>query len=239
MTERPILFSAEMVRAIFGGNKTMTRRIVKPQPTWVQAHTAYIGRKIGIHEVLCPYGRKGDRLWVRETWQCVHVYIDPETGYGDDIKVAKEIPKEKDSYWRPIYAADQEYEENSWDRGFRWRPSIHMPRWASRITLEITDVRLQRLQAINEQDALAEGVMHTDFGMYTPKGTMSLDGGNTFLPFKEQRAPGWHVGPVSGPDQCFQAARNAFGNLWEHIHGDGAWDQNPWVWAISFRRLVP
>ena len=158
MTERPILFSAEMVRAIFGGNKTMTRRIVKPQPTWVQAHTAYIGRKIGIHEVLCPYGRKGDRLWVRETWQCVHVYIDPETGYGDDIKVAKEIPKEKDSYWRPIYAADQEYEENSWDRGFRWRPSIHMPRWASRLSLEVTDVRIERLQAINADDAIDEGI---------------------------------------------------------------------------------
>ena len=116
--ERPIIFSGPMIRAILEGRKTQTRRIVKPNCL----------------SKLSPYGRTGDRLWVRETWG-----HNPEgPGY--------------------VYRSDGDFDMKF--HGDRWRPSIHMPRWASRITLEVTGVRVERLQDINEEDALAEGVEH-------------------------------------------------------------------------------
>jgi hypothetical protein len=123
MNERPILFSGEMVRAILEGRKTQTRRVIKPQ--------LRINYK-------CPYGQPGDRLWVRETWQC----FKPNT---------EEIINPNTVNIRALaYRATNEW------RG-KWRPSIHMPRWASRITLEITAVRVERLQDIGEVDAMREG----------------------------------------------------------------------------------
>lgn len=148
MRELPILFSAPMVRAILEGRKTQTRRIVKPQPSmerdcepegysWVPMHK---GRELSHHQ--CPYGQPGDRLWVRETFSGPWCMGDTQPSkWGRSSRIW---------YW-----ADGNPEEDDWTRP---RPSIHMPRWASRITLEVTGVRVERLQSISPEDCLAEGI---------------------------------------------------------------------------------
>ena len=141
MKERPILFSAPMVRALLAGTKTQTRRIVKARDLeWMDVHQ---GLREPDNAERCPYGQPGgDRLYVRETWAAPHAY---------DHLPPRLIPQDA----RIHYAATE-------DRGgLLWRPSIHMPRWASRITLEVTGVRVERLQDISEADAIAEGV-YTD-----------------------------------------------------------------------------
>ena len=157
MSDRPILFSAEMVRAILDGRKTQTRRMVKPQPP---AETESVSRQLSSREapeldgawtclagkpqkpitkpLFCPYGDTGDLLWVRETW----------AGHASGID----------------YAAD--FAAICLPQAGPWRPSIHMPRWASRITLRITDIRVERLQDISEDDALAEGVTPLDYAAH-------------------------------------------------------------------------
>lgn len=198
MKERPILFSAPMVRAILSGNKSQTRRVVKPQPVdpgngqYLDAYCSQpktptnprgmseqwnwwlpdnrLGDSIG----KCPYGQPGEKLWLRETL------------YRDNLGV-----------WR--YRSD----DTSVRGDARGRSnaatcaSIHMPRWASRITLEITNVRAERLQDISDGDCMAEGsavgIMH---------------------------------------------ARAWYRSLWNDINGAGAWDANPWVWALTFRRVT-
>lgn len=158
MKERPILFSGEMVRAILRDEdpKTQTRRVVKPQPTdriegkgngrfWTTIPS--IGGETGkysIHEIACPYGRPGDRLWVRETFADLRGQGFPAPfGYAADC--------------RPGSDSDQARK----DYGVKWKPSIFMPRWASRIELEVVDVRVERVQAITEDDAKAEGVIYS------------------------------------------------------------------------------
>lgn len=152
MKEKPILFSAPMVRAILDGRKTQTRRVVKkaiPDESFINAPYngfAFVGQfNGGTYTVpfLCPYGQPGDRLWVRETWQ---TYKEFDRVRPNDISNQSEIQ----------YPATYD----GWDS--RKRPSIHMPRWASRITLEITNVRVERLQDITDADALAEGVDQTN-----------------------------------------------------------------------------
>lgn len=141
MKERPIIFRAEMVRAILAGRKTQTRRIVKP------LHMATVDSEQFPILAMCPYGSPGDQLWVREA------FIHEPADYCWEASVS--IP------CRPaftVYRADHEVDT----RGAGWKPSIHMPRWASRITLEITDVRVERLQDISEADAKAEGVSMPD-----------------------------------------------------------------------------
>lgn len=133
MKERPILFSASMVRAILEGRKTQTRRVVKRIPLeWLESglHPDFVAFP---ENGLSPYGQPGDRLWVRESW-----------AYHPDFP---------ESTHRAIYRADPGVENDV----PRWRPSIHMPRWASRINLEVTGVRVERLQEISESDAKAEG----------------------------------------------------------------------------------
>lgn len=136
--ERPILFSGPMVRAILAGTKTQTRRVVKVEPG-----------KLDVGEnPACPYGVPGgSRLWVRETW-----YDDNAT------RDAEPIPTSHDDFihYRADGEAHDQFEEL--DGFLRWRPSIFMPRWASRITLEVTEVRVERLQEITEADAWAEGI---------------------------------------------------------------------------------
>lgn len=149
MTERPILCRPHEVRAILDGRKTQTRRIMKPQPPdgmsrhcWFNApiygFTAKEEPSSDWWKIRCPYGQRGDRLWVRETWQSLgmHDHISPR-----DIPVGTEIQ----------YPATYD----GWDS--RKRSPLHMPRWASRLTLEITDIRVERLQGISEADAEAEG----------------------------------------------------------------------------------
>jgi hypothetical protein len=141
MNEKPILFSGEMVRAILDGRKTQTRRVMKPQPRQLENHIAIKNRKRH-----CPYGKPGDLLWVRETWAS-HEYMD-DTRPSDFTKSAQMLP-----LW--YRANNQMYNFNQG----KWRPSIFMPRWASRITLRVTDVRVERVQDISEADARAEGVL--------------------------------------------------------------------------------
>lgn len=161
MRDHPIIFSAPMVRAILEGRKTQTRRVVKGwQPKGIGAFHVDTGFKRG-HPTLVettphpagreihwlqrmPYGQPGDRLWVRESFSGPHEWATiPPSGWGWDHS---DVP-----IW---YWADGNPDHGDWTRP---RPSIHMPRWASRITLEITDVRVQRVQDISEEDALAEG----------------------------------------------------------------------------------
>ena len=163
MKERPILFNAPMVRAILAGTKTQTRRIVKPQPSQeLLDEYAQIRRERGAQKsdaemlsecLLCPYGAPGDRLWVREN------------GWERPPRDAKMLREGADTWVRYYYDADGLGDQDRADFkawGFKRRPSIHMPRWASRITLEITNVRVERLQDISIADAMAEGVVESN-----------------------------------------------------------------------------
>lgn len=146
MKERPILFQAAMVRAILDGRKTQTRRLVKPQPRHVHDGVPYgaadpFGMGKGGTPIPCPYGQPGDQLWVRESHWWFKDEPDHETGY----------------YPPTLTVEDVQFRADGDDGRKVWRPSIHMPRWASRITLEVTGVRVERLQDISEPDAQAEG----------------------------------------------------------------------------------
>ena len=172
MREYPILYAGQMVRQILAGYKTETRRIVKLPDGYEHNEVgAYCGLTLGMKHHLfcdpgpdiqlrCPYGVPGDRLWVRETWQAIHVYRDFETGHGEDFDVAVTIPKDDGGgWWRAVHAAtDPQRNSDKDDRGFLWRPSIHMPRWACRLLLDVVSVRAERLQDITETGAIAEGV---------------------------------------------------------------------------------
>lgn len=192
--ERPILFSGAMVRAILDGQKTQTRRVAKEfDGLNVDKVLARFPNQRG-----CPYGEPGDRLWVRETWYCDDYrvqrgpYLQPE---DLDVEDARE-------HGTLVYAADglAPYEAEQ----PVWRPSIHMPRWASRITLEITGVRVERLNDCSEADAEAEGI--------------------AFL--RE----------VPDVDETL-TARQLYECLWDSINGAGAWEANPWVWVVEFKRV--
>jgi hypothetical protein len=151
MKERPILFNAEMVRAILDGRKTQTRRIMKfvetnQPPTNPDKFIATDG-----FLATCPYGIPGDRLWVRETWCAVAdgpIGICPGIAYRVDNSIA----------WRDTLPDGTTVYNASKPQIWKWRPSIHMPRWASRITLEVVSVRVERVQDIGDTDALAEGI---------------------------------------------------------------------------------
>jgi hypothetical protein len=233
--ERPILFSGPMVRALLAGTKTQTRRIVKPQPGAGLDET-HGGRKsfdayepennetggvlpLGFADYndrywRCPYGKPGDRLWVRETFMLESNFgLEDEEGYQPPFKDGRPIKRGESPDWgkwwtQAHYAASDPKPElckaSDDDRMAGWKPSIHMPRWASRITLEITGVRVERLQEISEDDAEAEGA-------------------------------GFEYCEIL---QCSGSYRGGYANLWERINGDGTWDSNPWVWVVSFRRLV-
>lgn len=214
MTERPILFSAPMVRAILSGSKSQTRRVVKPTPEWIEkSGVLSLKGRVGLPHVLCPYGQPGSRLWVRETWQ----HLDNVGQRAHEF-----LPHQKHS--RHCFFLADESDPTTKPLSGRWRPSIHMPRWASRITLEITGVRVERLQDISEADAMAEGV----------SSVRSLAWDRQHFPlwrfeFDEAVAAGCKppVGPQ--PSEHYRA-------LWESINGPGSWDANPWVWCVSFRR---
>ncbi|EAX0034477.1 hypothetical protein TY39_18735 [Salmonella enterica] len=173
MKERGMIFNAEMVRAILDGRKTQTRRPIKWKQTrfteiaerddgslWPWAEDCERGGDIWF---ACPFGEVGDRIWVRETWQVIHDHID-ESSHVEYRTYAPSIPKEKDRYWHTVYA-EHFGDESREDRGFPWRPAIHMPRWASRITLEITDVRVERLRGLSEEDAKSEGIIPSAGGV--------------------------------------------------------------------------
>lgn len=210
MVDRPILFSAPMVRALLAGNKTQTRRALKPQPArkLIPCHFSDTGwanataDELGCTCEPCPSPRFaiGDRLWVKETWRTWRDF--------DDIR-----PNTLPAVEAPVF---YEADRDNCDRHGKARVSIHMPRWASRLTLTVTDVRVQRLQDISEADCLAEGAKiaaHANLG----RGN-SLNG-----VLVETDQP--HV--LATP-RCW------YRELWDSINGAGAWDANPWVVAVSF-----
>ena len=158
---KPIIFSGDMVKAILDGRKSQTRRVVKPQPISfvlstekkrkaLKRYTYFERNNSGYCCNACPYGKVGDRLWVRETWALIGEY-NASNGYWEKWK--HKIPKSKPKGFGPTFKATcgrpKEYD---------WKPSIHMPRWASRITLEITDIRVERLQEIIGVDVMCEGI---------------------------------------------------------------------------------
>ena len=219
ITERGMIFNAEMVRALLSGRKTQTRRIIKPQPEatlsgslsgkWLSRPlNGLLLPKIEDIAIHCPFGVVGDRIWVRETFQGPLFDYDLMDSYCKDP-----TPFEKPEFC--VYKADgvpaPEFYDADDELHCCWRPSIHMPRWASRILLEITDVRVERLNAINEHDAQAEGVA-------------KLRGG-----FWKHYQPGWTQHQLS--------ARGSFVTLWKSIYGDESWNSNPWVWVIKFKRI--
>jgi hypothetical protein len=223
---RPILFSAPMVRALLDGSKTQTRRAVKlphqnPLGQWEVFHwggpdggrthdgqTAPFQHAIShsrtgeIH--LCPYGQPGERLWVREAFDFL-------PSGGPDEPQACEIV-----YWAggatEPRTAPHDYNPMIYGRE-KVRPGIHMPRWASRLTLEIVSVRVERLQAISEADAKAEGAK-----------------------FHDGHGTG-HSGWRHDYKDVHANARSAYARLWQEINGAGSWDANPWVWAVEFKAV--
>jgi len=207
--EYPILFSAPMVRSILAGTKTHTRRVVKGMALEWLGPEGFTPEFVAHRENgMCPYGQPGERLWVRETW----------AGSLANV-VASADPREVGTQ-RGMVAYRATYAGDGCPFG-KWRPSIHMPRWASRITLEITGVRVERLQEISQADVIAEGCV-------TPESAAVLAQCRNAL-----AAP-----DVIGVDgKVHQDARHAYRALWESINGPGSWDANPWVWVVAFRRL--
>ena len=222
--ERPILFSGAMVRALLTGTKTQTRRVVKPQPdtahdgepywfiggyrVWGYRPAPAVPLRAGGNPLPCPYGQPGDRLWVRETF-IQGFPVDPLTDSLQQWDAdGNELPKKT---W---YRADNSdigwIDDDGWQVNVPWKPSIHMPRAASRITLEITSVRVERLQDISEADALAEGIV------------LQPDGG---------------YGLADTTHYHSTDPRQSYFSLWEAINGDGSVQANPWVWVVKFRRL--
>jgi hypothetical protein len=197
--EHPILFSGPMVQALLAGTKTQTRRMMKPQPTRASTGTWFWSPNKNVHHVgddgmfqivvsamSCPYGWVGDRLWVKET------FCPTDAGFA----------------YRASTDADGERCRR--ELGLKWKPSIFCTRKASRITLEITAVRVERLNVISEADALAEGC--------------AIDKG--------------HVYAVAGAEHFgHRTAVGCYQTLWANINGAGSWDVNPWVWVIEFRRV--
>ncbi len=225
MSDRPILFSAEMVRAILDGRKTQTRRVVKlTADGHVQApskHLRWYPTDPGAIQA-CRYGQPGDTLWVRETF-CAHWGAPPHDApqsyrivTGDKLPPIKQ---ENGDFYQPVPSDIMTiWYEAEGNKPFymKWRPSIHMPRWASRITLRITDIRVERLQDISEDDAIAEGVALERYVLVSD-------------------SAGKHSSGEAEPTDPVEEYRD----LWNKINGPDAWDENPWVWVISFERVKP
>ncbi|HDU3604587.1 TPA: morphogenetic protein [Klebsiella aerogenes] len=191
MKERGMIFNSEMVRAILDGRKTQTRRPVK-----FPVHDKNLGCELAGNELAgelsagnylnSAFGKQGDRIWVRETWARYNI--------------------DQDSYDMAYRATPPE----DWPEEGKWRPSIHMPRWASRILLEITGVRVERLNAISQEDAQDEGMELTG---WRPTYSDPDSGGEVWTPYDN------------------------FARLWDSIYGEGSWKVNPWVWVIEFKRV--
>lgn len=222
MRERPILFNADMVRAVLDGRKTQTRRIIQspakniqasghqvieyrePGDKWYGEHVFSMRNQSGTwcdytkEQFLakCPFGAVGDRLWVRETFRVHSRATDVATLV---YKASEQQSWTQQTHRVPIEKCNKPAVVDT------WTPSIHMPRWASRITLEITCVRVERLNSMTEKDALAEGCL----------------GGHDSIPgYQYSATPHEH-----------------FHHVWQSIYGADSWQANPWVWVIEFKRV--
>lgn len=215
MKERPILFSAPMVRAILEGRKTQTRRVLKLD--WLRCLDPEDPEDLAKILSQCPYGVPGDRLWVRETWGSAdQFYQSHENETPSVVAYRADLAAIQWDAEPPRKIPKYDIEQWNWN-AMRWRPSIHMPRWASRLTLEVVSVRVERLHDISEEDAKAEGV--------EPFPDTSPD---------EQVIPG---PGFNGAVMTNQRHRFAFYVLWDSINGEGSWDANPFVWVVEFKVL--
>lgn len=217
MKDKPILFSTPMVQAIIAGRKTQTRRIVKNQDLVCDDGTINTNRitdsmwrrvnkelpeSFGLN-YFCPYGEPGNLLWVRESFTeeaCATTYC-----YKADFPII----------WPPEQTEEGE-EIIQEAKDYRFKPSIHMPRWASRITLEVTGVRVERLDDITESDAQAEGVL---------------------LPATEIDGEVMALLPIDGYAPKEWTHREFFKRLWAEINGAESWAANPWVWVVEFNPI--
>lgn len=214
MKEHPILFNEVMVRAILDGSKTQTRIVSNPQPEFVAfpdphekpvtAPTPSIIGANGFQMLKCPF-EIGDRLWVREKFQPLW---DEGIEYGSDERLNY---KTGAGYYISYPATDGivEFVNADEEDSTACKPSIHMPRWASRITLEIVNVRIERLNDISDGDAVAEGI--------------TWQSGVSWLCDYERHLT--------------SAYRSLFADLWRSIYGETSWDENPWVWVIEFKKV--
>ena len=215
MKEIPILFSTPMVQAILEDRKFMTRRVIKPQPLWIgESNIPFKTPDADPKGIIkFPYGQPGDRLWVRETWQLYNVDYKDELGTSMILEDEWEgqMPKTKPWLTQILYKATEIIE--GWRA--KWRPSIFMPRWASRIDLEVVSVRVERLQDLTEEDAKAEGI----------------EKGNTYY-YGDPH-------PVKGSPKCYNTAKEAFAGLWDSLNAKRGfgWEQNNWLWVVEFKRI--
>ena len=212
MKERGMIFNGEMVRAILDGRKTQTRRIIKDCTVgrdqiskFIQIEKKFIGcYPEDVPELIrecCPYGVPGDRIWVREAFR-VH-------SRATDVATLVYKASERNSWTEqthrvPVAVCNKPATPE------KWTPSLHMPRWASRILLEITDVRVERLNSISQEDAQAEGLELTG---WRPTYSDPDSGGEVMTPYDN------------------------FAELWSSIYGDESWQANPWGWVIEFKRV--
>jgi len=231
MKEHPIIFSATMVRAILADTKTQTRRVVKPSPEWTEPGTAWKFSEDG-HSgpgwyaynedypeegalfYRCPYGQPGDRLWVREAFRFLDSFDRDSPSRVGDLCLNAGYQKP----WAPTQYEADGLRDNWMNVGTapgsitagKLRPGIHMPLWASRITLEVVSVRVERLADISKDDAMAEGIV------------LQPDGG---------------FGLADSTHYNFSDPTDSYCSLWEAINGAGSWLSNPWVWVVEFKRL--
>lgn len=247
--EHPILFNAPMVRAILEGRKTQTRRVAK---LTASGRVARGGRNWHLDDpaamIACPYGQPSDRLWVRETWGVIsHAFaaggerIDWEP--DRPAMPIHEMPFGGGYYsGHVIYAADGGYlwagDDDGGEPRTYWHPSIHMPRWASRITLEVTGVHMERLRDISEADATAEGARAVPWGTWW-QGYQDLGDDLIHQEARGEAPPEWMIEPKRMKDRPWldRSAVAEFRILWESINGPASWDANPWVWVVEFRRI--
>ena len=247
--EYPILFTGPMVRAILEGRKTQTRRIVK-----IHAGNRVIrnGYYIEMHDIglmwkpvggqpwepfpkdrtgeYCPYGKVGDRLWVRETWR-PDVNENDISGYlykADDCFIEIENSEKAADQWLYLRKPEEQWPVM---KPPVWRPSIHMPRVASRLLLEVVNVRVERLQDISEEDAIAEGVEPYCGADYQKCFSCSHR--------KKCQFDGLYRDYTTEEDGFPANAKNSFKSLWDSINRDRGhrWDTNPWVWVVEFKRV--
>lgn len=221
MREKPLLFSAPMVLAILDDLKNKTRRIIKHR-FYDLATAEFLRMSVGVDgvaiaifrvasgeevSVRCPYGGAGHQLWVRETWGMNHYQFEQ-----GPIPTSRPAEFDEPESHYLVYRASEDDAEIQ--NELRWWPSIHMPRWASRIQLEIISVGVERVQSITDEEGLAEGVRHESLGDTVWSGFMGVPRAN---------CPG----------------RTAFAILWMDINGQAAWGANPWVWVVEFKRVKP
>ncbi len=232
LKERPILMHARSIQGILAGRKSQTRRIIKPQPTIWASSVPGMEDIGGLEwkslrfeadgdldiESVCPYGEPGSRLYVKETyWHRKTCPIKPRWPNAHEQHEGGCIRYQASEYPECDFRLTE---------GYRKHSSIHMPRWASRLVLEITDIRVERVQDISPDDCISEGVTIP----VSPKGSPLLCISHTVPSHKLWRD---HKN-ASGDDYI----TGNFALLWNDTNGKGTWERNPWVWVINFRRVV-